>query len=76
MPPQAVYAKITAQGRPRHLISGTPYRGVNVWRLSGQGGSPFWVTSRHAVPRGRHVNKGAKGTTVMFWTFPARKGGE
>ena len=74
--PQDVYAKITAQGRPRNLISGTPYRGVNVWLLSGQGGSPFWLTYRQAVQIGRHVNKEAKGTTVMFWKFPARKGGE
>ena len=44
--PQDVYAKITAQGRPRNLINGTPYRGVNVWLLSGQGGSSFWLTSR------------------------------
>ena len=65
-----------AQGRPRNLISGKPYRGINVWLLSGHGGSPFWLTYRQAVQIGGHVNKGAKGTTVIFWKFMARKGGE
>ena len=65
-----------AQGRPRNLISGKPYRGINVWLLSGQGGSPFWLTYRQAVQIGGHVKKGAKGTTVIFWKFMARKGGE
>ena len=65
-----------AQGRPRNLISGKPYRGVNVWLLSGHGGSPFWLTYRQARQIGGHVNKGAKGTTVIFWKFMTRKGGE
>lgn len=64
-----------AQGRPRNLISGKPYRGINVWLLSGQGGSPFWLTYRQAVQIGGHVKKGAKGQTVIFWKFMARKGG-
>ena len=64
------------QGRPRNLISGKPYRGVNVWLLSGHGGSPFWLTYRQAVQIGGYVNKGAKGTPVIFWKFMARKGGE
>ena len=65
-----------AQGRPRNLISGTPYRGINVWLLSGQGGCPFWLTYRQAVQIGGHVKKGAKGQTVIFWKFLARQGGE
>jgi len=65
-----------AQGRPRNLISGKPSRGINVWLLSGEGGSPFWLTYRQARQIGGHVNKGAKGTTVIFWKFMGRKGGE
>ena len=66
-----------AQGRPRNLISGKPYRGVNVWLLAHQHeGSPFWLTYRHASQRGGHVKKGAKGHPVIFWKFLARKGGE
>ena len=65
-----------AQGRPRNLISGTPYRGVNLWLLSHQEGCPFWLTYRQASQIGGHVKKGAKGQTVIFWKFMARKGGE
>ncbi len=65
-----------AQGRPRNLISGKPYRGVNIWLLSHQEGSPFWLTYRQASQIGGHVKKGAKGTTVIFWKFIARQGGE
>ncbi len=64
-----------AEGAPRTLISGKPYRGLNVWLLAGQGGSPFWLTYRQAGQIGGYVKKGAKGTGVMFWKYMARKGG-
>ena len=65
-----------AQGRPRNLISGKPYRGHQYLAAVGQGGSPFWLTYRQAVQIGGHIKKGAKGQTVIFWKFLARKGGE
>ena len=66
-----------ALGWPRNLISGKPYRGVNVWLLSHQHeGAPFWLTYRQAVQIGGHVKTGATGQTVMFWKFMARTGGE
>ncbi len=64
-----------AEGAPRTLISGKPYRGLNVFLLSHQHeGSPFWLTYRQASQRGGHVKKGAKGQTVIFWKFMARTG--
>ena len=63
-----------AEGAPRNLLSGKPYRGLNVWLLAGHGGSPFWLTYRQAGQIGGYVKKGAKGQTVLFWKFKARKG--
>jgi len=57
------------QGRPRNLVSGKPYRGMNVWMLAGQGGSPFWLTERQARQLGGHVKQGERGTTVLFWKW-------
>lgn len=61
------------EGAPRNLISGKPYRGLNVWLLANRGGSPFWLTYRQARQIGGYVKKGAKGETVLFWQFKARK---
>ena len=57
------------QGRPRNLVSGRPYRGVNVWVLGGQGGSPFWLTYRQARQIGGYVKKGERGVEVVFWKW-------
>ena len=61
------------EGAPRNLISGKPYRGLNVWLLVHHGGSPFWLTYRQARQIGGYVKQGAKGETVLFWQFKARK---
>ena len=61
------------QGRPRNLVSGKPYRGMNVWMLAGQGGSPFWLTYRQAQQIGGHVKQGERGTLVVFWKWLDRK---
>ena len=60
-------------GRPRNLVSGKPYRGMNVWILGGEGGSPFWLTYRQAQQLGGHVKKGERGTTVIFWKWLAKQ---
>ena len=60
------------QGRPRNLVSGKPYRGMNVWMLAGQGGSPCWLTYRQARQIGGHVKQGERGTLVMFWKWLAK----
>ena len=49
------------QGRPRNLISGKAYRGVNLLLLANEGGSPFWLTYRQASQLGGYVKKGERG---------------
>ena len=54
--------------RPMNLITGFPYRGVNVWLLGGKGyENPYWVTFKQALDKGGHVKKGEKGTLIVFW---------
>lgn len=69
-----------AHGCPRNLISGRPYRGINVWILSPLGGSPFWLTSKQAEKIGGHVKRGERGVMVVFWKWldqkPERLAGE
>jgi len=53
---------------PKNLISDKPYRGINVFLLGSLGYmSPHWLTYRQAESLGGHVNKGEKGTPVIFW---------
>lgn len=51
---------------------GTPYKGVNaliLWSATAENGfnSPFWLTYRKAQELGGQVNKGEKGTTVVYY---------
>lgn len=60
-------------GLPHNLVTGRPYRGVNVWILLGTGfSSPNWLTFRQALERGGHVRKGEKGFPVVYWKFGTR----
>jgi len=53
---------------PVNLISGKPYRGLNVFMLATQGyESRYWLTFNQANKLGGHVKKGAKSTVVVFW---------
>ena len=53
---------------PMNLITGFPYRGVNVWLLGPKGYSnPYWLTFKQALDKGGHVKKGEKGTMIVFW---------
>ncbi|MCK5352656.1 DUF1738 domain-containing protein, partial [bacterium] len=53
---------------PKNLISDKPYRGINVFLLGSLGYmSPYWLTFKQARSLGGHVNKGEKGTPVVFW---------
>lgn len=61
-------------GLPRNLLSGHPYRGINVWILASSGyGSPYWLTFKQAHELGGHIRKGEKGMPVAFWKFGAHK---
>ena len=55
-------------GMPRNLVSGHPYRGINVFLLhSMHYESPFWLTYKQALDLGGHVRKGEKACPVVFW---------
>jgi antirestriction protein ArdC len=53
---------------PRNLVSGKPYRGINLLLLSMTPyASPYWVTFKQAQSKGGRVRKGEKSTLVVFW---------
>jgi len=55
-------------GLPRNLVSGKPYRGINVFLLLAMSyESPFWLTFRQALQLGGNVRKGEKSSPVVFW---------
>jgi len=55
---------------PRNLVSGRPYRGINVWLTVSAGfGSAYWLTFHQAHGLGGSIQKGAKGTPVVFWKW-------
>ncbi len=57
-------------GAPRNLVTGKPYRGLNVFLIVMQGyASPYWLTFKQAQERGGQVRKGEKGTPVAYWSF-------
>ena len=55
-------------GIPRNLVSGKPYRGINVILLHSMSyESPQWLTYRQAMELGGNVRKGEKACPVVFW---------
>jgi antirestriction protein ArdC len=55
-------------GVPRNLVTGQPYRGINVFLLAAAGySSPYWLTFRQARQRGGTVRLGEHGTPVVYW---------
>ncbi len=55
---------------PTNLVSGKPYRGINIWMLHMSGyASPFWLTYKQAAQLGGTVKSGEKGTPVIFWLW-------
>lgn len=66
----APWQKPWAGGMPKNLVSGKPYRGINVFILAMQPfGSAYWLTFKQAKARGGSVRKGEKGTKILFWRF-------
>jgi len=52
---------------PKNLVSGKPYRGINVLMLGVQGyESAYWATFRQVEKLGGTVKKGEHGTLVVF----------
>jgi antirestriction protein ArdC len=59
---------------PCNLISGKPYRGLNVFLLGMQGReSKYWLTYKQAAQLGGHVRAGEKSSLVTFWNVGAEK---
>ena len=53
---------------PKSLVSGKPYRGVNVFLLGAQGyTSPYWLSYKQAQQRGGNVRKGERSTPIVFF---------
>lgn len=61
-------------GAPRNLVTGKPYRGLNILLTAMQGyASPYWLTYKQATERNGQVRKGEKGTPVVFWNWKTKQ---
>lgn len=59
---------------PVNLISGKPYRGLNIFLLGSQGyGSRYWLTFNQANKLGGHIRKGERSSIVTFWHIGEEK---
>jgi len=59
---------------PVNLVSGKPYRGLNVFMLATQGyESRYWLTFNQAKKLGGHIKAGEKSTLVVFWHIGEEK---
>jgi antirestriction protein ArdC len=53
---------------PKNLISGKPYRGINLLLLSlSPYASPYYLTYKQVEELGGHVIAGSKGFRIVFW---------
>jgi|WetSurMetagenome_2_1015567.scaffolds.fasta_scaffold76389_2 antirestriction protein ArdC len=60
----------TDSGLPKNLITGKPYRGINVWLLSTlKYPRNFFLTLKQANNLGGVVKKGEKANEVVFWKW-------
>ena len=56
--------------RPRNLITGKEYRGVNVLMLGMEGyNCSYWATFKQIKQAGGSVVKGSKSTPVVYWNM-------
>lgn len=55
-----------AYGRPRNLVSGRPYNGVNALALGFSGRPSWWLTLNQVNRMGFRVRKGSKGTPILY----------
>ena len=61
-------------GAPKNLVTGKPYRGLNILLTAMQGyASPYWLTFKQATERGGQIRKGEKGTPIIFWNWQRRQ---
>jgi len=62
----------SAIGSPKNLLSGKPYRGINVFLLAYHAfakgyESSYWVTFQQASDSGGKVKRGERSSMVIFW---------
>jgi len=58
----------------KNLITKKEYRGINVFILSCAGyASPYWLTYKQAKELGGNIQKGEKGSPVVFWKWLEKK---
>ena len=56
-----------SEERPKSLVSGKKYRGINAFVLSTpEFSSPYWLTFKQAKERGGHIKKGEKGYPCVY----------
>lgn len=61
-------------GAPKNLVTGKPYRGLNILLTAMQGyASPYWLTFKQATEMGGQIRKGEKGTPVIFWNWQRKQ---
>jgi len=59
---------------PKNMITKKEYRGINVFTLSCAGyASPYWLTYKQAKELGGNIQKGEKGSPVVFWKWLEKK---
>ncbi len=64
----APWRKSWAVERPKNLLSGREYKGVNVFLLSAAPyEGPWWLTFKQARDLGGTVKRGERGCPVVFW---------
>jgi antirestriction protein ArdC len=57
-------------GIPRNLVTGKPYRGINLFLLMAECySSPYWLTFKQIQDKGGSIKKGEKSSLVIFWKF-------
>jgi len=55
---------------PANLVSQKEYRGLNVLTLASQGyPSRFWLTFNQANKLGGRIQRGAKGSPIVYWNI-------
>jgi antirestriction protein ArdC len=57
-------------GIPRNLVTGKPYKGINLFLLMSECySSPCWLTFKQVQDKGGSIKKGEKSSLVIFWKF-------
>lgn len=66
-------------GQPRNMLSGHPYRGVNLFMtLFSPFTSPLWLTRRQVNKLGGRIKRQENGkaepyTPILYWNFPSKE---